>query len=133
MNNLYVFFYFLLRLSEIHRYLPKSISWKNRCTGAMYNAKFKWNWKATFKIDFAIEKSDIVAIKVQEELSCSICYNILNEPKVLDCQHVYCLEVLTTGLASRLRLNALNVVKLLPSLREDWQTWNPFRVWKAWL
>ena len=43
---------------------------------------------------FTTGKSDIPVIKMQEELSCSICYNILNEPKVLDCQHVYCLQCL---------------------------------------
>ena len=43
---------------------------------------------------FATEKSDIAVSKMQEELSCSICFNIFNEPKVLDCQHIYCMQCL---------------------------------------
>ncbi|XP_072047874.1 uncharacterized protein [Amphiura filiformis] len=36
-----------------------------------------------------------VSIKVMEEdLSCNICYNLLREPKDLDCPHVFCLQCL---------------------------------------
>ncbi|XP_072047087.1 uncharacterized protein [Amphiura filiformis] len=36
-----------------------------------------------------------VSIKVMEEdLSCNICYNLLREPKELDCYHVFCLQCL---------------------------------------
>ena len=53
---------------------------------------------------FATAKSDIAVTKMEEELSCSICYNIFIEPKVLDCQHVYCMQCLKDWVGKQLTI-----------------------------
>ena len=32
--------------------------------------------------------------EMEDDLSCCICYNLLREPKELDCPHIYCLQCL---------------------------------------
>ena len=43
---------------------------------------------------FASDRVDSALNNMEEDLSCCICYNLLREPKDLDCQHVYCLQCL---------------------------------------
>ena len=42
----------------------------------------------------ASDNPDVSIRVMEEDLSCNICYNLLREPKDLDCPHVYCLQCL---------------------------------------
>ena len=45
------------------------------------------------------------SLKVMEDdLSCFICYNLLREPKDLDCQHIYCLRCLQDWVGKKLTI-----------------------------
>ena len=53
----------------------------------------------------ASDSTSSALVDLEEDLTCSICFNLLREPKDLDCQHIYCLQCLENWVRKQSKIN----------------------------